>query len=170
MSSIIIGKLPELESGMDSWDIFRERLHIYIMCNDIPADLHRFVLLSALSKHIYKRLRHELHPQSPKDLTYTEMLETLANMYGPKKEIYERQKLYRSEQNEGESLLNWLKRVESMVNACDFGYYKNEVVRDRFVCGLKSAAIFDHLNKYMDTEMGTTEEAYKIAMQMESVD
>lgn len=165
MSSNTIGKLPEFDE-YTAFAVARDRIDVFIKCNNIPAERHVYVLLSALTERVYKRLSDVLHPVLPNELTYAAVIEWLSETYGPKKVFGDRQAFHRAKQMVGESASDWYERIEKLAEPCRFGYVVNHFVRDRFICGLRSPAIFDRLNDELEPEI-PVEKALRIAMEME---
>ena len=55
--------------------------------------------------------------------------------------IAERYKFHKAEQEESESVRQYLAKLQKFAETCEFGAYRGEAIRDRFVCGLHSQAI-----------------------------
>lgn len=71
-----------------------------------------------------------------------ESVDTLAQHVDPKLIIIaERYKLHKADQEEPESVRQYLAKLQKLAETCDFGAYHEEVIHDRFVCGLRSQAI-----------------------------
>eukprot|EP00731_Ephydatia_muelleri_P006252 Em0003g500a len=54
--------------------------------------------------------------------------------------IVERFHFHRRNQEQSESVLDYIAELRRLSATCDFGGYLNEVLRDRFVCGLSNEA------------------------------
>ena len=69
-------------------------------------------------------------------------METLTQHLEPKPIIIaERYKFHKAEQRESESIRDYLATLQRLAETCEFGGYREEAIRDRFVCGLKTRTI-----------------------------
>ena len=55
--------------------------------------------------------------------------------------IAERLKFHKAEQEESESIRQFLAKLQKLAETCEFGGYREEAIRDRFVCGLRVRSI-----------------------------
>ena len=53
----------------------------------------------------------------------------------------ERFKFPEAEQQESDSIRDFLPRLKKLAETCEFGSYRKEAIRDRFICGLKERRI-----------------------------
>lgn len=71
-----------------------------------------------------------------------EIVDNFAKHLDPKPiVIAERFKFHKEEQQESESIRDFLARLKKLVETCEFGGYREETIRDRFVSGLKERTI-----------------------------
>jgi hypothetical protein len=69
-------------------------------------------------------------------------MDTLAQYVGPKLIIIaERYKFHKAEQEESESVGQYLAKLQKLAETCEFGLYCEEAIRDQFVCGLLAQSI-----------------------------
>ena len=69
-------------------------------------------------------------------------MDTLAQHVDPKPIIIaDRYKLHKAEQEESETVRQYLAKPQKLAETCEFGAYHEEAIRDRFVCGLRSKSI-----------------------------
>ena len=69
-------------------------------------------------------------------------MDTLAQHVDPKPIIIaDRYKLHKAEQEESETVRQYLAKLQKLAETCEFGAYHEEAIRDRFVCGLRSKSI-----------------------------
>ena len=74
----------------------------------------------------------------PKELSFGETVDNLAKHLDPKPiVIAERFKFHKMEQQESESIRDFLARLKKLAETCEFGGYREEAIRDLFVCVLK---------------------------------
>ena len=55
--------------------------------------------------------------------------------------IAERYKFHKTEQTESESIRDYLAKLQKLAETCEFSGYREEAIRDRFVCGLRTRSI-----------------------------
>ena len=80
--------------------------------------------------------------------------------------IYERARFNRRDQLEGESAEQYITCLYSLIETCEYGTFKEEMLRDRLVVGIRDAALSQKLQ--MDAEL-TLEKAKKSIRQKEAV-
>ena len=51
-------------------------------------------------------------------------------------------KFHKASQQESESIRDFQARLKKLAETCEFGGYREEAIRDRFVCGLKERTTF----------------------------
>ena len=75
-------------------------------------------------------------------MSFAEIVDNLAKHLDPKPiVIAERFKFHKAEQQESESIRDFLARLKKLAETCEFDGYRQEAIRDRFVCGLKERTI-----------------------------
>ena len=91
---------------------------------------------------MYALLRSISAPRKPKELNFNEIVDTLAQHVDPKPIIIaERYKFHKAEQEKSETVRQCLAKLQKLAETCEFGPYREEAIRDRFVCGLRSQSI-----------------------------
>ena len=80
--------------------------------------------------------------------------------------IYERARFNRRDQIEGESVGKYITSLYSLIETCDYGNLKEQMLRDRLVVGIKDMAMSQKLQ--MDPDL-TLEKAKKLIRQKEAV-
>ena len=95
-----------------------------------------------MGNKMYALLRSIVSPRRPKELSFTEIVDNLAKHLDPKPiVIAERFKFHKAEQQESESIRDFLARLKKLAETCEFRGYREEAIHDRFVCGLKERTI-----------------------------
>ena len=83
-----------------------------------------------------------MQPDKPGDKSHDEIVTILGNHYSPKPLIIaERSRFHNRNQEEGESVSQFVAVVKQLSEHCEFGRSLNDTIRDRLVCGLCSGAI-----------------------------
>ena len=91
---------------------------------------------------MYGLLRSISAPRKPKELKFTEIVDSLSQHLDPKPiVIAERFKFHKAEQEDSESIRQFLAKLQKLAETCEFGGYREEAIRDRFVCGLRVRSI-----------------------------
>ena len=100
-------------------------------------------------------------------VTRREFLIWQRKSYTPKKlVIAERYRFHNCVQKEGESVSEFVANLKRLASTCNFGAYLNEALRDRFVCGLRSA----NIKKKLLADDYTFDNALKVALGIEAAD
>ena len=79
--------------------------------------------------------------------------------------IFERARFNRRVQKEGESVEQFITSLYNLVETCDFGDLKNEMIRDRIVVGIRDQALSERLQTVADL---TLEKAKTLVRQREA--
>ena len=83
-----------------------------------------------------------------------------------KNTIFERARFNRRNQNEGESAEQYITALYSLVETCDYGALKDEMLRDRIVVGIRNTALSEKMQTNADL---TLEKAKTMVRQKEAV-
>jgi len=95
-----------------------------------------------MGNKMYALLRSNVSPRRLKELSFAKIVDNLAMHLDPKQiVIAEHFKFHKAEQQELESIRDFLARSKKLAETCAFGGYRAEAIRDRFVCGLKERTI-----------------------------
>ena len=112
-----------------------------------------------MGNKMYALLRSIVSPRRPKELSFAEIVDSLDKHLDPKPiVIAERFKVQRVEQQESESIRDFLARLKKLAETCQFGGYRDEAIRDRFVCGLQERTIQRKLFAVADLTLQTAVE------------
>ncbi|XP_028403427.1 uncharacterized protein K02A2.6-like [Dendronephthya gigantea] len=153
-----MGHMEEYSSNND-WKQYVERLEIFFEVNNVPTEKQASSILTLMGSKMYALLRSITAPRRPKELTYQEIVETLTQHLEPKPiVIAERYKFHKAEQEQSESIRDYLAKLQRLAETCEFGGYRDEAIRDRFVCGLRNRVIQSKL-------LGEAELTLKLAVE-----
>ena len=87
---------------------------------------------------MYDLLRNLLAPAALKDKSFKELVIALKSHFKPKPLIIAEQfKFHQRGQAPGETVAEYVAELRRLATHCEFGAYLDEVLRARFVCGLK---------------------------------
>ena len=136
VNSSFIGQVEEFIPGSD-WKHYVERVEMFFKVNSVAEDKKVPTILTLMGNKMYALLRNIVSPRRPRDLSFEEIVDNLAKHLDPKPiVIAERFKFHKAEQQESESIRDFLARLKKLAETCEFGGCCEEAIRDRFVCGL----------------------------------
>lgn len=159
-------KPDSFNEGIETFTNYKERLDIFFIANDIPADKQSATLLSSIGAKTYNTVRSLTAPDLPLTKTYGELCGLLSSYFCPPPlEIVERFKFYKRNQGVDESLSDFLNFIKQLSEFCNFGDNLKTSLRDRFVCGLKDESIQKRL---LQEKNLTLEGATTLALAMET--
>ncbi|XP_069133160.1 uncharacterized protein [Argopecten irradians] len=126
-------------------------------------------IISTVMTKTYGLIRNIVSPAKPSDKTYDELITAIRSHLKPKPLIIaERFKFHQRKQKEGETVSQFLAHeLRKLSEHCNFEGFLNDALRDRFVCGLTSAATQRKLLSEADL---TLKRAMDIAVSMELAD
>ncbi len=168
MAQSLMGNVNEYDEGEESWEDYTERFDQYAECNKLEGGRKRACFISVMGKKTYALLKGLVAPEKPNTKSYQELVELLSNHLAPEPiVIAERFKFYRREQQDGETVAQFLCELRKFAEKCKFGAFLEEVLRDIFVCGLRSTAIQKKLLSEKDLDL---KKALNIAQGHEAAD
>ena len=138
-----LGKIEEFNKSREDWPQYVERLSYFFLANDIKdAEKQRAVLLAAIGPATYKTLRSLISPRKPGELSYDDLVKTLADHISPApSEIVQRFRFNSQSRKTGESVATFVAELRAIAECCNFGDTLEVMLRDRVVCGINNAAI-----------------------------
>lgn len=131
----------------DDWQIYAEILEHYFVANpSIKDERKAAILLTSVSVDVYKIIKNAAFPDTPDKKKYDELCDLCKNQFSPIVSVFaERCRFYDARQCEGENITDWANRVKKLSMQCDFGGSMNDVLRDRFVCGMVKGPILERM-------------------------
>ena len=137
MAAHQLERMQEFEPDIESISAYLERLQMFFEVNDIAAE-KKVQCYSVISKQNFSLLQNLVTPATPKDESFDDLTTFLKTHFEPKKlVIAERFNLYRRNQHDGESLMDFVADLRRLTLNCEFEIFLNQAFRDRFVCWLK---------------------------------
>lgn len=140
----------------DDFVIHVEILEEFFCSKDIKDEnKKRSNLLTSLSVDVYVLIRNLLSPKIPKDVTYDELVTIMKKQFARQAVRYkERKKFYDAVQISGESVNDFFNRIKGLAVNCEFGQCLNDVLKDKFICGMLKGDIFDKMCEIaMDSDL-----------------
>ena len=124
------------------------------------------MLLALMGVPTYKLLANLTVPTEPGELSYKDVVDKLEAHFKPKLIIIaERFRFYKRNQESGEKMADYLTELRRLAATCNFKTFLEEVLREKFVCGLSSEGVQHRLL----LEAGLTlDKAFEMAQGMEA--
>ena len=133
VNSSHIGRIEEFVPGSD-WKHYVERMEMFFEVNNVLEEKKVPTILTLMGNKMYALLRSIVSPRRPKELSFAEIVDNLAKHLDPKPiVIAERFKFHKVEQQESESIRDFLARLKKLAETCEIGGYREEAIQDRFV-------------------------------------
>lgn len=137
----------------DDWIVYNDRLEQFFLAYDITNEKRKAaVLLSSLAYDAFSTLSDLCFPAFPKDKSFKEICDLMENQFAPTISVFgERMKFYEAKQSSDETITEYVARLKSLTRYCKFEDYFENVLRDRFVCGLWKGPILSKVTELEDT-------------------
>ena len=164
------GTVGEYCQSQETWSEYVERLELYFVANDISdAAKKRAILLNVCGISIYKLVRNLAAPTKPSELEYDALLQLIAKHVAPKPSvILERFRFHSRVHQLGEKIADFVAELCRLSEHCAFGEARNEMLRDRLVCGASNTNIQQKL--LAESDDLTLEKALTTALAMETAE
>ena len=104
-----------------------------MVANEITVDgKKKAVFLSVIGSSVYELLKNLLMPDEPVDKSYAQLKEMLTAHYAPRPiVIAEHYRFYKRDQQESESVSDFVVILKKLASTCEFGNVLNEALCDR---------------------------------------
>ena len=160
--------IGEFSPSKEDINAYLERFEQFVCCssNEEVADKRKVsMLITFIGPESYNVLKNLTIPDLPKNKKFDDLTKLLKNHYTPTKLIIsERFRFYKRNQNENESISEYILELKKLASTCKFEGHLNDALRDRFVCGLLNENIQQKL--LLETKL-TFESACTIALNIE---
>ena len=130
------GTMAEYAPSQETWSEYIKRLELYFVANDVDATMKkRAILLNACGSGTYKLIRNLAAPAKPCDVDNKALVELMASA------VVERFRFPSRSQQQGESIADVFAQLQRLSEHCQFGETRQEMLRDRLVCGVRNTSI-----------------------------
>lgn len=165
------GSIGEYVPGtQSSWKCYVEQLECYFVANAVVTDTQkRAILLSVCGSQVYQRIRSLVAPISPKDVEYDDIIKAATIYFEPASTvILERFHFFKREQKSDETVSTYIAELKRFAEPCLFKSQItiDELMRDRFVCGIADQRIRTRL--FTEDDKLTFAKAQQIALATET--
>ena len=148
-----IGSTEPCDPSSRDWEAYQERLEMSLEANAVAEGQRVATLLTIIGGTAYKIVRNLVAPASPKDKTYTELMDALSAHFSPKPlVIAERYRFHKRDQRPRESIATYVAELRRFARHCNFGT-NLDCLRDRLVCGLSNTHIINKLIAEKDLDL-----------------
>ena len=133
-------------TNAEDWELWTEILDQYFLSNDIGTDAaekKRAIFLSSVGTETYKLIRNLLAPAKVETKSYVELCKIVKDHFNPKPSIIvARFKFHTRCRQEQENIAEYIAALRDLSQYCNFSAeVVDEMLRDRFVCGVNDDRI-----------------------------
>ena len=127
----------------DEWSEYVERLQFYFTANGIKDDSKkRAVLLSNCGQSTFRLLRSIVLPAPLTDFSFSELVSKMKAHREPRPSVIVQRYQFNSRQRlPSESMAEYIAALQKLAEFCNYGESLDEMLRDRFVCGIAHPAV-----------------------------
>ena len=120
----------------------RMGLGMFLDANAVAEGQRVATLLTIIGGTAYEIVPNLVAPTSPKDKTYTELMDALSTHFSPKPfVIAERYRFHKRDQLPGESIAMYVAKLRRFARHCNFGTNLDDCLCYRLMCGLSNTHI-----------------------------
>jgi len=104
------------------------------------------LFITCIGEKTYKVLKDLCDPLIPSERPYKELCTILDRQFPPKVSVFrQREEFYNLRQNSNEDVKDWYARIKNSATTCKFGKGLIDVLRDKFITGMRNGQIEDRL-------------------------
>ena len=130
------GRMDAFNPKEEEWLTYVERLEMFFVVNNVPENKKAASLLTLMGGKM-----HALLKSLTTEMPFKDIVEVMGRHLTPKPLIIaEQYKFHKCNQEEGQSIREFLGKLQKLAETCEFGNYRDEALRDRLVCGVNSKA------------------------------
>lgn len=144
----LIGRLESFVPG-ENFVNYIERVNNYFELNEIEDDRKKVrLLINVIGSEAADQVIDSLRPENYFEKTYAEVEAKCLKIFAVERNIIvERCEFNKRNQLESENVQEFSLALMTAVKYCDFGAFRNEALRDRFVAGIANADVRRELLK-----------------------
>ena len=142
-----IGHISEFNVTNDDWDIYGERVKLFLKANAVKNDTKVATFLTIMGNEAYKKLRTLCAPEPAETKSFDELVQIMRDKGAKPKptEIAARYIFQNRIQTSTESVTDYHLSLKELAANCDFKENLEERLRDQLVIGLYSKAAKEDL-------------------------
>ena len=167
-----IGRIPEFDPSVDNFGTYSRRVEQYFIANGVKEEdgvRRRAIFLSVVGGKVFSLLEDLIAPAKVDSISYKDIIKILLDHFEPAPSaIAARYHFNRATRQAGESISAFVARLRHLAKPCVFlSVTLDEMLRDRFVCGLQNEQVQAKLLKEAELTLAS---AIEIAQLSESAD
>ncbi|XP_043211223.1 uncharacterized protein LOC122375785 [Amphibalanus amphitrite] len=167
-----VGRMAEFDPQAESFGTYSRRMEQFFIANGVKEEeevRRRAIFLSVVGSDVFSLLEDLIAPATVSSLSYKEIIKLLLGHFEPASSaIVARFSFNRAVREDGESVSAFVARLRRLAKPCHFlSETLEEMLRDRFVCGLQNAHIQAKLLKEQHLSLAS---AIDIAQLSEAAD
>lgn len=165
MANIRIGSFDGSGSG-DFSDYIAVLKNAFAAHGVTDNDKQRAHLLSAVGLPTYRLVRTLCSPDTPESKTFEELVQLLSAHLSPApSRLVARWHFNQRQQREEEDVRVFMAAISDLAKHCAFGQMRDELLRDRLVCGIREGQVRSRLLEQPDS--ATLQQTLDLATQLE---
>ncbi len=165
--STVLGTIEPFDPASDRWECWEERLDAYFEVNDVDDRKKTLLLINFLGAEQYRLLSTLTAPEKPNKLDFKTLVALMREQYTSKRLMMkERALFYSRTQLAGETLTTFDTTLKTLADKCAFGAYLDDMLRDRFILGIRSE---DVRKRLMVEEKIDHKKAFEMARAIEQI-
>ena len=136
--SSLLGSIAPFDSHADKWDEYWETLEQYFIANQVDDKKLTATFITLIGKDAFTLLRALVSPEKPSNMKIDALNKVLHDHLQPSTIlIAERYKFYKRDQDERETITDYVAALRKLSLHCEFKEFLNDALRDKFVCGIR---------------------------------
>uniref|UniRef100_UPI00359004B2 uncharacterized protein n=1 Tax=Myxine glutinosa TaxID=7769 RepID=UPI00359004B2 len=163
----LIGKMGEFCEEKEDWSQYMERLEFFFTANGIEGEeRQRAVLLTVIGPAAFGLLKRLVEPRKVGRESFASLVETMReHLESEPSDIVHRFEFNSRERRPCESVALFNDDLSKLAERCNFGRVRDDMLRDRLVCGVNDQLIRRRL---LSERQLTYERALEIALGIET--
>ena len=140
---VATGEVPKVgmfDRNVETFENYVSRCKLYETLTNIPNEKRVAMFITIAGSSIFALASSLLAPTDVASADYETMIDLLKEHFKPKTiVIFERFKFYQCNQEQGETIADFVARLRKLARSCDFGSFLDQALRDRFVMGISNS-------------------------------
>ena len=137
----IIGNIGVYNESEEDFESYCNRVELFFEANSVKSEKKVCTFLTVIGAKTFSLVKDLVAPKKPSECTYVELVDALRSHFRPQVVIiYERFKFYSRNQENNESVTNFVAAIKAKARTCEFGSNLEDMMRDRLVMGLRDQA------------------------------
>ena len=136
--SSLLGSIAPFDIHAGKWDEYWETLEQYFIANQVDDKKLTATFITLIGKDAFSLLRALVSPEKPSNMKIDALNKVLHDHLQPSTIlIAERYKFYKRDQDERETITDYVAAFRKLSLHCEFKEFLNDALRDKFVCGIR---------------------------------